>query len=152
MAIIKLRVLFDYFAEKKIDKKNAEIFLKLLHIYCPFVTEELWHKIKGKGLISLSSWPVADDKKINEVFEKEEQAIDSLVGDINNVKKFVESPKKAYIYVIPNELSICTSNLNEIEKRTGLNIKVYAVNDKDKYDPKEKASKAKLGKPGIYLE
>ncbi|MBI3623054.1 leucine--tRNA ligase [Candidatus Pacearchaeota archaeon] len=152
LAIIRLRDFFDYMSERQIDKKTAEAFLQLLHVYCPFVTEELWQKIKGGGFISLSSWPKADEKKINLQFEKEEEAISSLVNDINNVKKFVNKASKVFIYVIPNELSIYVSNLIEISKRTNLNVKIYAVNDKEKYDPKGKVSKAKPGKPGIYLE
>ena len=31
-------------------------------------------------------------------------------------------------------------------------VSCFAVNDKKKYDPQGKASKAKPGKPGIYLE
>jgi len=46
------------------------LFLKLLHPFCPHITEELWEKIGGKGFISVAKWPVADEKKINEKFEK----------------------------------------------------------------------------------
>jgi hypothetical protein len=31
-------------------------------------------------------------------------------------------------------------------------VKVFAVNDKAKYDPEGKASKAKPGKPAIFIE
>lgn len=152
LAIIHLRNFFDYVQDRKIDKKTAENFLQLLHIYCPFITEELWVKIKGKGFISLSSWPKADEKKINLGFEKEEEAVDSLVSDLNNVKKFVETAGKAFVYVIPNELAIYSNNLKEIEKRTNLEVRIFVVNDTKKYDPENKSKKAKPGKPGIYLE
>ena len=51
-----------------------------------------------------------------------------------------------------NEKKAFENNALEIEKRTGLKTKIYAVNDKSKHDPEKKSSKAKPGKPGIYLE
>ena len=39
-----------------------------------------------------------------------------------------------------------------IKKKTNLNIEIFAVNDKNKYDPQSKASKAKSEKPAIFIE
>jgi hypothetical protein len=39
-----------------------------------------------------------------------------------------------------------------IEKRTNLVVQIFAVNDKNKYDPENKAGKSKPGKPALYLE
>ena len=64
LAVIKVRELFSAL-EEGCDKISLEIFLKLLSPICPHVVEELWEKIKGKGLISLSEWPKFDEKKIN---------------------------------------------------------------------------------------
>ena len=152
LAIIHIRRLFDYISERQVDKKTAESFLQLLHIYCPFITEELWAKIGGKDFISLSRWPKVDGNKINLHFEKEEELIEGVIGDVNNVKKFVDKARKVYLYTIPNEIDICAQNKSEIEKRVGLEVKIYSVADKDKHDPENKSKKAKPGKPGIYLE
>ena len=152
LAIIRIRALFDSFIDGEIDKKNAESFLKLLHIYCPFVTEELWEKIGGKGFISLADWPKVDESKINEKLEEEEKMIDGLVGDINNVLKIVGNKNKAFIYTLPNEKKIYSDAIQVIEKRTGLKIEIYSVSDKEKYDPEGKSKKAKPNRPSIYLE
>jgi leucyl-tRNA synthetase len=142
LAVIKLRNLFESFGE--IDKKTAEVFLKLLSPFCPHIAEELWEKIKGKGLISLSKWPEADKRKINKKFELEEKAREKLKEDINHIKRITGKKKaKVYIYVLPKELSLYDS----IE-----GVKVFSVNDPGKYDPKGKSKKAKPGKPAIYLE
>ena len=50
---------------------------------------------------------------------------------------------KVYVYVLPNEV--------EIYKDVS-DVKVFAVNDKDKHDPEDKSRKAKPGKPGIFVE
>ena len=56
------------------------------------------------------------------------------------------------VYVIPNEKDNYTEHIGVIKKRTGLDIEVYAVNDKKSYDPENKSRRAKPGKPAIYLE
>jgi len=156
LTIIKIRQLFSFFQEKGADKLSAEIMLKLLYPFCPHITEELWQKLGNKHFLSLQKWPEADEKKINEQFEKEEKVIDDLINDINNVVRIIKDKgkdvSKGYIYPLPNELKLYESYLQAIEKRTGLSAKAYAVNDKDKYDPENKSKKVKPGKPGIYLE
>ncbi|KKK96911.1 hypothetical protein LCGC14_2658040, partial [marine sediment metagenome] len=149
-AVIKIRELFSRFSDKKITKSNAETFLKILHVYCPFVTEELWEKLENKKFLSLSEWPIADEKKIDEKLEKQEQDIDNLVRDVNNILGIVKTkPKKAMIYVMPNEKDNYVEHTMEIGKRTELDIEVYAVNDKGKRNPENKSKKAKPGKPAI---
>lgn len=156
-AVIKLRELFDSLPEKS-DKSILGKFLKLLHPFCPHITEELWEKIHDgkKGFISLEKWPEADEKKINEKFEKEEQMIENLIDDINSVFKIMinrgEKITKCFVYVLPNEKESYNFYLDEIKKRTNVDVYLYAVNDKEKYDPEGKSKKAKPGKPAIYLE
>ena len=58
--------------------------------------------------------------------------------------------EKIYLYVIPNELA--NYSADEIGKRVVKEIKIFAVNDKNKYDPQQKAGKTKSGKPAIYIE
>ena len=57
-AIIKLRALFDSVcAEESVSKEHLGVFLKLLHPFCPHITEELWHKLGNKTLLSLEALP-----------------------------------------------------------------------------------------------
>nr|AQS33367.1 hypothetical protein [uncultured archaeon]AQS34148.1 hypothetical protein [uncultured archaeon] len=154
LAVIKLRALFDSFAEESLSRKDAESFLKLLHVYCPFVTEELWGRLGGKSLISLSSWPIYDEAKIDEKFEKIEEALEKTVNDVLNILKIVSSKggkaEKIYVYVLPSEKEFYDGK--ELSKRVGKEIKVFAVNDSKKYDPTGKAKNSKPGKPAIFVE
>lgn len=151
LAIIKIRELFsEIFLHNEISKESLEKSLKLLSPFCPHVAEELWAKLGNKNFISLSDWPVVDEKKIDKKYELQESAIDSLVGDINNLMKLFEDKKKVFVYVLPNEKDLYDSE--EISKKTGKKVEVFAVNDSKKYDPENKSKKAKFGKPGIYLE
>jgi leucyl-tRNA synthetase len=153
LAIIKIRDLFNSLPDE-CSKEVLEKSLKLLHPFCPHITEELWEKIGGKGFISLSEWPVAEEKKINDNFEKQEEASERLVEDIININKIIESKgeakNKVHIYVLPNEKEVYSPD--EISKRVGKEIEIYSVNDKNKYDPNNISKKAKPNKPGIYFE
>ena len=157
LAIINIRNLFDSISnEKEISRENFGIFLKMLHPFCPHITEELWHNLGNKTFISLENWPVADEKKIDEKIERQEEAVETLAADINNILRIINSKgqqaKKAFIYVIPKEKEIYYSEIEKLSKKTNLDIQIFAVNDKNKYDPKSISGKAKPGKPGIYLE
>jgi len=145
LAVIKMRSLFENFEqENEISKKDLESFLKMLSVFCPHISEELWEKIKGKGFISLAKWPKADKRKINKKLEEQEKIIEKLKQDINNIKKITGKQKaKVYVYALPKEVGLY-KGLEEAE--------VFAVNDKVKYDPEGKSKKAKPGKPAIYLE
>ena len=166
LAIIGIRTLFDSLP-LEINRSVLEKSLKLLHPFCPHITEELWEKInsgtksqvsssnRGRGnknFISLEKWPEFDEKKINDKFEQEEKTIDDLINDINNILKIVGMKKKIFIYSLPNEKEIYKNAKEIINKKTNLEVSVYAVNDKDKFDPENKSKKAKPGKPAIYLE
>lgn len=147
-AVIKLRSLFDSF-EKEISKKDLESFLKMFSVFCPHVGEELWEKIGNKGFISLASWPEVNEKKINSKFDKVDQAIEKTVSDILNILKIVKG-EKIYVYTIPNETEFYDAE--EIGKRVGKEVKVFAANDSEKYDPQHKSKKVKPGRPGIFVE
>lgn len=152
-AVISYIEFLDYLSN--IDKVPRESFLDLLKIFspfCPHITEELWEKLGNKGFISLAKWPVADEKKINEKFEQQEKQVEKIIEDINNIIKIVGEKKKVSIYTIPKEKEIYFDSLDLIKKRTNLEVEIFAVNDKNKYDPENKAGKTKPGKPALYLE
>jgi leucyl-tRNA synthetase len=151
LAIINIRNLFESLPLET-SKSVLENSLKLLHPFCPHITEELWHKIGNKNFISLSDWPVADEKKIDENLEKQEKAVEGLIADINNILKIVGEKNKVFIYTIPNEKKMYEEAISVINKKTNLDVSVFSVSDKEKYDPQEKAKKAKPMKPAIYLE
>jgi leucyl-tRNA synthetase len=151
LAVIGIRTLFDSLP-KETSKSVLEKSLKLLHPFCPHITEELWEKLGNKNFISLEKWPEVDEKKINDKFEQEEKITDDLINDINNILKIVGEKKKVFIYSLPNEKEIYKEAIETIKKKTNLEVSVYAVNDKDKYDPENKSKKSKPKKPAVYLE
>jgi leucyl-tRNA synthetase len=155
LVVIKLRNLFEVLLEEPVNRKDAEVFLKLLHVFCPHLTEELWHGLGNKKFISLEKWPVADESKIDESLEKQELQIEKTISDINNILKLVKEKQgkgvsKVYLYVMPNELEMYDSG--KLSKKIGREVIVFAVNDKNKYDPENKSKKAKPGRPAVLVE
>jgi len=119
------------------------------------MAEELWHELGNKNFISLEKWPEADEKKINEKLEQEEKIVENIIDDTKNILKIIKEKgkeaKKVYLYVIPKEIDFYKKGKEQIVKNLNLEVEIYAVNDKNKYDPENKSSKARLGKPAIYI-
>jgi leucyl-tRNA synthetase len=157
LAIIKIRALFEAVEQEKISKKDAESFLKLISPFCPHIAEEIWHDLGNKNFISLEDWPAADEKKINPEFEKQEQEVTQIIEDIRNILRIIKEKqnkeaKKVYVYTLPKEAGQYNESKKDIEKSLSIEIDIFSVADKNKYDPQNKAGKAKPGKPAIYAE
>ncbi len=103
LAIIKIRELFDSL-EEEVSLDTLEKFLKLLHPFCPHLTEELWEKIGNKPFISLASWPKYDESKINLKAEEAEKIISNTISDIRSVLKLMKIDKlKEMILFVADE-------------------------------------------------
>ena len=153
-AVISLMEFSDYIKNKNYNKETLDKLILLISPFAPHLGEEMNEKLGNKNFVSLASWPKADDKKINEELEKQEEIIEKTIDDINNIKKLskINNPK-TYLYVIPKELKSFEDNKELIkDKSSSKTVMIYAVNDKSKYDPKNKASRAKHGRPSIFLE
>ncbi|MCX6748595.1 MAG: leucine--tRNA ligase [Candidatus Pacearchaeota archaeon] len=138
----------------KISKKNYENLLKLISPFCPHIAEEIWHKLGNKSFISLEKWPEADESKIDEKFEQEEQAQDKLVEDIKNIIKILEAKgqtnmKEIKIFAIPKEIELYNQAKEKLEKVFGMEVSVLSIQEAGKTGKKIKAVP---GKPGILIE
>ena len=99
---------------------------------------------------------VFDKNEIDKNLKEQEKKVDKLADDINNIVKIVKSKGKdaikVFIYVIPKEIEIYKNGKEKIEKKTNLKVEIFANNDKNKYDPENKSSRAAFGKPALFLE
>ncbi len=50
-----------------VDKKDFELFLKILSPFAPHITEEIWNNLGHKSLLVLESWPKANKSKMKEL-------------------------------------------------------------------------------------
>jgi len=134
---------------KKIFNNILESFAVLIQPFTPHIAEELWQKIQKKSFIIFERWP---EYKIKE-FVDTEKIIKELINDIKNLLHIVKGkPSKVFIYVIPKEISLYIEAQTFLSKELNLKIEIYTNNDKEIHDPLKKASKAKPGRPAVYLE
>ena len=134
------------------SKKLIADWLKVLSPFIPHMAEEYWHKLGNSTFITTESWPEA--REIDEKVLKAEDEVRTLVDDLNNLMRIVKEKKtKLYVYSMPNEAQYLKDAAEFIKQRFKFDsVTVSSVADKDKHDPMKKASKAKPGKPAIYLE
>ncbi|MEM3815195.1 MAG: leucine--tRNA ligase [Candidatus Micrarchaeia archaeon] len=135
-----------------VSKELLGNWLKILSPFIPHTAEEYWHKLGNNTLISSEKWPVVGEP--DQSILKAEEEIRTIVDDLNNLTRIMKEKKtKLYIYSIPNEVQYIKNAAEFIKDRFNFdNVAVYSVADKEKYDPLNKASKAKPSKPAIYLE
>jgi len=118
----------------------------------PHTAEELWHQLGNESFISLKKWPKV--KKVDEKLLELEENLRKALEDLRHVTKLVGKKKSAYLYVATKEeLKYFKENLEFLKRVFGFEkISVYLASDEKRYDPENRATKAKYGKIGIYLE
>jgi leucyl-tRNA synthetase len=103
LAIIKLRALFDAIEkESEISKSDVESFLKMIHLFCPHMTEELWSvTFRNNSFLSKEKWPDYDESKIDEKAELIEELADNVRSDIVRVLELakIDKPNKITLFV-----------------------------------------------------
>jgi leucyl-tRNA synthetase len=101
-ALQKLRNLFNSFGDEE-SRETVECFIKMLHPFCPHMTEELWEIIGNRPFISTVEWPSYDETLIDEKMDREEDLQKQTLQDIRNIVNLVDrKPKKITIFVSPS--------------------------------------------------
>lgn len=96
--------------------------LRMLHPFMPFMTEEIWQKIKVEGeTIMLCDYPKAEDSLIDEKSVKAFEYVQGLISSLRNIKAEVGiSPAKEVKVIIrtkdTQELDIIEKNYQFITK------------------------------------
>ncbi|MGB9613717.1 MAG: class I tRNA ligase family protein, partial [Candidatus Margulisiibacteriota bacterium] len=107
----------DLYAQDPSKKKKAlrilfyvlENILRLLHPFMPFITEEIWQRLKTKvkGVeekisISLCAWPKANEKLIDLAIVSDFEYLKTLIVAIRNVKaNYGVQTKEIELYLKP---------------------------------------------------
>jgi valyl-tRNA synthetase len=77
--------------------------LRLLHPVIPFVTEELWQRLGGHGLLATAAWPAADHGRIDEDTDASMAAVIDIVSAIRRFRSEhkVAPSKRLAAFVVP---------------------------------------------------
>jgi valyl-tRNA synthetase len=71
--------------------KILEKFLRLMHPFMPFISEEIWQRLPHQGSsIMTQPWPHLQEKIIDKKLEKEIQVLFNLVTQIRNLRSSLE--------------------------------------------------------------
>ena len=102
---IKVRLYGKDEYKKKVAKSVAlwalENYLKLLHPFMPFITEEIWNRLPGeRDLLCTSSWPSWEKNLIEKEIEEKMQFLMEFVEKVRNVRGEFRIPPKQKIRVI----------------------------------------------------
>jgi len=85
----------DKVIAQKVSLYVLETTLKLMHPYCPFITEEIWSHFNDNKMLINAEWPKSDKRIINSQIEDELSTIMKLISSVRNIKaNFSISPKK----------------------------------------------------------
>jgi leucyl-tRNA synthetase len=102
-AIAKMMESLNNLATKVIGKDEIQTLIKLIAPFAPYLAEELWEKIDNNESVHISSWPVVDNRYLEEKEITIAVAINGKVRDqliveaimSENKKEITERAKKA---------------------------------------------------------
>lgn len=136
-----------------LGKYYVKTWLKLLTPFIPHPCEEMWHMLGERSFISISDWPKVEGGIDTKVIELEE-TLKKTIEDIKHISELTGRRERLYIYAVTEEeFNHFTSAKDFLKEDLGFSeVNIYRVNDEKRYDPKNRAKRAKPQRPGIYLE
>jgi leucyl-tRNA synthetase len=131
-----------------------EKWIRLLAPVIPHTCEELWEELGNKDFVSIAEWPKFDPKKMDKNALELEENFRNTCEDIKEVIRLSGKKKKLYLYPLTEkELKYLEETKEFLKKEFGFEeVKLFKADDPSRYDPENKAKRAKFGKPGIYIE
>lgn len=121
----------DWYLELSKEQASPEVLvhsirkiLKILHPYCPFVTEELWEQFKpaGADMLIAQEWPTAkNERKDPESFAQLQVVID-VISSIRSLRaeQGVEPAKKVSVFVHSKNADLLASQKDHIIRMSRL--------------------------------
>jgi len=139
---------------RKVLEEALEKIVKLLAPVLPHVCEEFWKKLGGKSLLATEAWPSFEEGRIDKKVVELEEILKKTLEDLKQVIKLAGKKENCYLYLAsPQEFDYFKEAEEFISKYFGFKKTfVFRASDEKRYDPENKASRAKYGKPGIYLD
>ncbi len=96
-ALMELVSAVNRYREEEVHLNTYKEILRVLTIllspFAPHIAEEMWHKQKQKGFVSIAKWPAYDKGKIDVKAEACENLIGSVMADIAKVKELAKLDK-----------------------------------------------------------
>lgn len=98
-------------------------FIKVLHPFMPFVTEEIYQEINGEKLsISVENWPVLNETLINTDVEKQFKYFETITTQIRNIRLEQKIGNKKVLEINIDESKFAQSTLVVFLKMNNLQL------------------------------
>jgi valyl-tRNA synthetase len=72
--------------------KVLEKFLRALHPFMPFITEDIWQRLANSGSIMVQSWPHLQEQMIDRRLEARMEEFLAIITTIRNMRQELEIP------------------------------------------------------------
>jgi len=83
-------------------KEIANLWIRLMAPFTPFICEELWEKVGRNHFVSKALYPEVNEERISDEVMVKEEMIIKLREDIQNILEATKTkPKKIYLYPAP---------------------------------------------------
>ncbi|MFQ5636484.1 MAG: valine--tRNA ligase [bacterium] len=108
LELIKPRLYAENHQENKSASLGAAVMvlkgtLQLLHPFIPFITEEIWQKIRNQNdseSIMIAPWPMESRSFVNQTVERDMATIQGAIGAIRNIRGEMNVPPTKQAHVI----------------------------------------------------
>lgn len=137
-----------------LEKEYIKSWLKLLDPFIPHICEEIWHMLGESSFISIASWPKAEKENIDTKVTEQEEILKKTMDDIKHISELTASRQKLYIYTVSEKEFNHFINAKDFLRKelTFSEVSIFGATDEARYDPDNRAKRARPKKPGIYLE
>ncbi|HPS56781.1 MAG TPA: valine--tRNA ligase [Spirochaetota bacterium] len=128
--------------------------LQLLHPFMPFITEEIWQKIRseGDGDIILSPWPQFDDSHVFEHESKYTETFKEIIYRIRNIRGEMNiAPEKKADVVFKTTSPLISEVINKEALHIQALAKVESISLDATYSPDKTDASAVMADAEIFL-
>ncbi len=89
--------------------KVLEKFLRVLHPFMPFISEEIWQRLNGPTSIMIQPWPHIQEEMIDKKIENKMNIIFEIITSIRNMRQELEIP-------VQQDINAVISTGNKIDR------------------------------------
>ena len=129
-------------------------WLKLLAPFIPHICEEIWYMLGERPFISTASWPKIGKEGVDMRLIELEEILKKTMDDVKQLSQLTGCRKKLCIYTVSEEeFGHFTAAKEFLSKELGFTeVNVFRASDEERYDPANRAKRARPKRLGIYLE
>ncbi|KYH41734.1 MAG: leucyl-tRNA synthetase [Candidatus Bathyarchaeota archaeon B26-2] len=129
-------------------------WLKLLAPFIPHICEEIWYMLGERPFISTASWPKIRKEGVDMRLIELEEILKKTMDDVKQLSQLTGCREKLCIYTVSEEeFGHFTAAKEFLSEELGFTeVNVFRASDEERYDPANRAKRARPKRPGIYLE